>query len=504
MIFGNELTFELPQESAIQLLERNKIAGLQADKVVERKFVDTYFDSPRYRYFRAGITLFVRKEGWIHTQKARQQQAGARPKEWTTRLDAPAPAIVMSRELRSELGLSAKTAAPTRRIFSATLEQKILTFRTKSATFTLTVNVGMIRVAGHAFKYVAEPIFSAEIAQKDGSELDLFEFALRLAGRHELMLRSCPMEHRGFALASRSLRQPHVKATKVQLSETLSAGESFRLIVENTLHHLMHNQTAALRGDPNGIHQTRVAMRRLRAALRAFKKVLPYEGRKAFNGELRWFQQRTGPARDWHVFIDETLPKLKPADVDPEQLQILRRLARRIGLAHAHEAAELLRSRRFTRLLLQFGRWVAEMFEEGEPSKLDEPIVPFARRTMAKTHRDLLSEAAGARPGLMEDMHKVRIRGKKARYAGEFFSALFDDEQAKPYLQAVERLQDRLGTANDARVARTLMAEFKHGDLRTETVDGVHAWSSRRVARCLDQATPVLDDLRTVPRFWRP
>ena len=264
----------------------------------------------------------------------------------------------------------------------------------------------------------------------------------------------------------------------------------------------MSNQAAALRCDPKGIHQTRVAIRRLRAALRAFKAVLPYEGRKAFNGELRWFQQRTGPARDWHVFVDETLPRLKPRDVSAQEMAVLRKLAAQVGRARAEEASQLLQSKRYTRLLLRFGRWIAELYEDNRAEVLQDPVLAFARTTLRKTHRDLFKELERARPGVMEDMHKVRLRGKKARYAAEFFAALFEGDETQTYVETVEDLQDRLGAANDASVARLLVAELEYGKLDPATIDGIQSWSSRRVTRCLDQARPTLQLLQSADKFW--
>ncbi|NNF77005.1 MAG: CHAD domain-containing protein, partial [Rhizobiales bacterium] len=224
--------------------------------------------------------------------------------------------------------------------------------------------------------------------------------------------------------------------------------------------------------------------------------------RKAFNGELRWFQQRTGPTRDWHVFTDETLDRFKPSDVSAEELMILRKLSVQQGQMHGREAATLLQRRRYIRMLLRLGRWITELLEDKHAPGLWGPVLPFAGKALGSAHRDLLRQIERARPGSMEDMHKVRLCGKKVRYAGEFFSSLFGREDAQAYVQTVERLQDRLGAANDARVARGLVMELEHGKLKPETIYGIQAWSHRRVSRCLDQAQPVLQALQSAEAFW--
>ncbi len=503
MIFSEALTLKVSQETADKLVSGGKVYGVSAHMVADTQVSEAYFDNARYSFFKSGITFSIRKEGCGHTQVVRQVHADATETTWATPLDAHTQTLVLSDLWALNLGLKPKTAPPGRRIFTSSFRQRSFEMSRKKSLFMLNLTEGELRIAGPVFKNVAEPLIEVELMPVSGSETVLFDLALKMIESTDTSIQPDTRVSRGFALASRSLQKAHSKAKKVKLEPSMTVGEAFEMIIQNTISHLLDNQTAALRGDANGVHQTRVAMRRLRAALRAFKAVLPYEGRKAFNGELRWFQQRTGPARDWHVFADETLPRLKPSDVSPEEMVILRKLAAQEGKMHGQAAALLLQSRRYTRLLLRFGRWIAELFEDERYEGLKGPVVPFARKTLAKTHRDLLREIDNARPGVIEDLHKVRIRGKKARYAGEFFAVLFDGDDAQAYISLVEALQDRLGSANDARVARGLVAELEHGKLLPETIDGIQSWSSRRAAKCADQARPTLRALHTVQKFWK-
>ncbi len=503
MIFSEALRLKVSREACEKLVSGGKVYGMSAHMTADTQVSEVHFDNARYSFFKSGITFSIRQEDGEQTQVVRRLQADGTETVWTTPLDAPAQTLVLTESWALNLGLKPRTAPPGRTIFTADFRQRSFEMSKTHARFALTLKAGEVRVAGPVFKNVSEPLIDVDLVPVGGSETVLFDFALKLVEATDASIQPDTQISRGFALASRSLQKAHSKAKKVNLDPTMTVGEALEMIVQNTVSHLLDNQTAALRGDANGVHQTRVAMRRLRAALRAFKAVLPYEGRKAFNGELRWFQQRTGPTRDWHVFADETLAKLKPSDVGPEEMAILRKVAAQQGKSHGREAALLLQSRRHTRLLLRFGRWIAELFEDERSDGLNGPVVPFARKTLAKTHRDLLREIKDARPGVIDDLHKVRIRGKKARYAGEFFAVLFDGEDAQAYISLVEALQDRLGSANDARVARGLVAELEHGTLLPETIDGIQAWSSRRVAKCADQARPTLRALHSVQKFWK-
>ena len=56
------------------------------------------------------------------------------------------------------------------------------------------------------------------------------------------------------------------------------------------------------------------------------------------------------------------------------------------------------------------------------------------------------------------DLHRLRIAAKRLRYATEFFAPLFDEKAARDYRAVLARLQDALGSYNDA-VKMTLLAE---------------------------------------------
>ena len=244
-------------------------------------------------------------------------------------------------------------------------------------------------------------------------------------------------------------------------------------------------------------------LRRLRAALRAFKDLLPYDKRKAFNGELRWFQQRLAPARDWHVFVAETLPLVAADEPAAEpHMHRLRRLALEERRRATRVAIGVLESRRYARLILQFQRWLARLEDEVPAKVYDQPIAPFTKGVLRKTRRDLLRETRplGRLPG--EDLHDLRKRGKKARYATEFFRTLWINDDLKDYLRLMARLQDGLGAANDAAVARQILWSVRPARLDPDFVRVVQKWSQRRIDDCIRAAQPDWRRLRRAKPFW--
>lgn len=199
--------------------------------------------------------------------------------------------------------------------------------------------------------------------------------------------------------------------------------------------------------DPEDVHQMRVAARRMRAALRLFKDVLPPEA-NALNDELKWIAVQLGQVRDLDVQlmrVRDVGAKLGASDalVPYETWLEGQRQA-------AHRALkEALRSKRFSELGQRFPtvntEWLANATN-------DAPLVEDAPRRLRRAYNGLKKraeplDANSAAP----DLHAVRIRAKRLRYAAEFVEPLY----GKPAQRVVKRataLQDLLGELQDGTV----------------------------------------------------
>lgn len=387
-------------------------------------------------------------------------------------------------------------------VFVTEVDRTTLRLNARGAEVKLAVDEGVIRVENNGQRR-QEPICEAQLRLVSGDPARMMELALEVCEAFDATLTHRTKAERGYALARPALRPRSQKATLVSLTPDLSVGESFRIIVNSALDHLFANQVPVLRGDPGGVHQSRVAMRRLRAALRAFKTILPYDKRKALNSELRWFQQRLAPARDWHVFLDETIPLIAKANPGSEaQIEKLRRLARLERRRTTREAISYLESRRYARLILKFQSWLADLEKEIPARAFNRPVKPFAKSVLRKTQRDLVRETKPLVRLPAEDVHTLRKMGKKARYATEFFSPLWTGDDVKPYLKLMARLQDKLGSSNDAVVARQILWSVRPGRLDTEAIQLVQDWSDKQIHDCIRTAQPHWRRLRKAPRFW--
>jgi CHAD domain-containing protein len=184
------------------------------------------------------------------------------------------------------------------------------------------------------------------------------------------------------------------------------------------------------------------------------------------------------------------------------ELARLRRVAQYERRRATSAALEILESRRYARLILQFQRWVASLAIDAADAALERPVVPFARRMLRDTRRELLAEKRPLPRLAPATLHEVRKRGKKSRYAMEFFSSLWPAETVSAYLSTMEALQDRLGESNDASVAVRLLSALRPGRLDPEVLEPVQRWTNTRVTECITAAQPHWRNLRRAKAFW--
>jgi len=505
LILESELKFALDESAARKLLKSKRLRRAARGRARKRRLVSTYYDTPRHSLRKAGGALRVRQCGDRFEQTIKLPAPGPvgmqNYEEWNVPVAGPEPELQrFDQSLLRRLGRHGRPPELSK-VFTTDVERTTLVLTRGRARFELALDIG--KLTGHGTTAREEAVREAEFEMLQGSPLQLLDFLVELGEEIELHPLYQTKAQRGYALARPALRTHAAKSQGVVLAREMSVGTAFRHILGEALAQLQNNQQPTLEGRPGGVHQARVAIRRIRAALRAFKSELPYDKRKAFNGELRWFQLRLAPARDWHVFLSETLPLVAAANPRARaDLSRLRRLALRERRRATAEAQTLFDSARYTRLMLQFQRWLLAL-EKENPEMFDMPLAGFAAQALDRAHRDLLADARPLSRMSEEERHTLRKRGKKTRYAMEFFAGLWEGPRVERYLAVIGTLQDRLGEANDAVVARMLMASLRPRTLASESLLLVQDWSQAREVQCNRAGQPVWRAMQRAGPFWR-
>ena len=194
------------------------------------------------------------------------------------------------------------------------------------------------------------------------------------------------------------------------------------------------------------IHQSRVALRRIRSNLRTFRLLLDPAWGTALRAELAWYGNRLGELRDLHIIseiISGTAPQVMGArDVD----RLNDAVSTRVDTALAAIAAERGGARRFNLTEQMMVLWDGPAFK-AKASKPAGEVLPIMLR---RAWHDLRGASRRARKDPAdENLHKVRIRVKDLRY-GCNTVALIEGGPARKTAKAAENLQVKLGDFHDA------------------------------------------------------
>jgi CHAD domain-containing protein len=318
---------------------------------------------------------------------------------------------------------------------------------------------------------------------------------------------------RGYQLAVDEPSQPE-RAQPIAISRETSGRLAFTAIAQSCLRHVRANEGCARLGlDTEGVHQLRVGIRRLRALVGAYRKEITTEFGIYLARELDWLQTQCGAARDWDVFIAESLQRLHTRlPGDPAVSAMLRAAA-----ALRDESYVALRATlddpRYTELLLRLqlalmaGSWSA--VAEGSGAVLDRPAAEFALSVLDKRYRKLRA-IGGKRADLPEqDLHRLRIAGKRLRYTAEFFRSLYPKKSAAKFIAALGDVQDHLGSLNDAMVSRQLLLSLEGRIANANDIEAArHAsgiilgWQAARIDRDLAEFGSTWRKLRDRSPFW--
>ena len=259
------------------------------------------------------------------------------------------------------------------------------------------------------------------------------------------------------------------------------------------------------------MHQARVALRRLRSGMGAFKKLFPAEMLEPRAKLVREMAGTLGSAREWDVFAEHTLAPVMQQFPGHRGLAALERACARLRLAANRTAQRALASRRYQFLVLGLGAWLGEepwrSAASGKTRRAWElPVRDHAVGVLDRYYRRLLKRGRGLGGLSLPRLHRLRIAAKKLRYAAGFFGPLFSRRRSKPMLDALNALQDVLGAISDCAAAPALIhaaTAAARGPLRQEARLIVGHWNGAMLEDRRRELKRVWRTLRECDRFWR-
>ena len=471
-----ELKLELDRRSAVAL---EKQALFRDSEPRSQRQVSVYYDTAGGKLRKHGFTLRVRStdDGFVQTVKSLDSGAGLFSRgEW----ESPVKSIEPHVEQLEHTPAGDVGAKRLRAVVRSEVERKTWRSKKNDSLLEFAFDEGQLKADDRKAS-----VCELEIELLKGDAASAFEIARDLAEHVPVRIGVLSKAERGFALADDALDRV-TKAESVPVRSEMAVAEGFDLIAQSCIRHFRLNEPIVLKQrDPAALHQARVAMRRLRAALSIFRPVLEDKKFEELRGELRWFTGQLGDARNLDVYLEH---KRLPVGVR-KALKKKRRDA-------YDQVSEALRSKRFRILMIDLVAWTS-LGEWRSNDKAQRPLADYATRRIGKLWRKVASHGE-LEPMEDEERHQLRIEVKKLRYALEFVEPLHVEvgSRQKRFAKAVEALQDALGVLNDLAMTRTIALMV--GD--TRTIARTESGDVR--AKCLREAQACLDRLRKIGPYW--
>jgi CHAD domain-containing protein len=447
-----------------------RLPELIGDAIAERRFTSIYYDTPPRSLARAGITLRQRIEDGVTRWQLKLPRAGPS----RTELESAAQTEALPEDMHALLVAHLRHGALER---VAALETRRHGVRVRDGEHAV-AEVTVDHVAVVNGSRATERFSELEIELLDGDEDDLSRLERVLLG----------------AGARPSDGRPKVMRV---LEVPREAPLAQRPVASEQVAHLLRRQLAQLEAHDPGVrvgveaedvHRFRVATRRTRELIRATRPVLG-DALAPLRGELRWLAGVVGPVRDLDVLLARLRPEVELLDSDRDGGEsVLGALSDERG-TRREELLAALASERYVVLLVAFESAVASL------PRRDGDLRDVAAATMRRLRR-----AAEKLPESPPDaeLHALRIRAKRARYAAEL-AGLGGDKKTARLVDALKTLQDVIGEHQDAVVAEERLRALE----RPSAALAVGRLVERERARKREMRTLYPDALATALRRGR-
>ena len=403
----------------------------------KRIFTSTYYDTKSFALARLGITLRRRMEGGKGV--------------WQLKL----PADHARRELEIPHGSSKLPAEFADLLFAFFRGQdpipvtKLRTERqpheVKNHEHTL-AEITWDRVAVLENRRICKRLSELEIELVEGTDKNLRQITRQLkeAGAEEASFRPKMCQ-------ALNLEYPESEQT---LEAGATPAEHVKWMLKRQVDEILRHDPGTRFGkDPEDLHKMRVATRRSRALLRTARPLLDPERNAVLRREINWLAKILGTIRDFDVLLQK-LQKETQA-LPPSEQRFFETLLTKLESQRSIARASMLEALRSDRYLALLDRLISA-------SICTEIIHPnIALQDLANKEFDKLTKAVHNLPKdyTDEDLHRLRIRAKRVRYAAELAEQCAGKAAAR-FIKQIRKFQDLLGDHQDTVMMEQQLQNF--------------------------------------------
>ena len=510
-----EIRFAAHPDDLTRLARGGALSGVAVGRATTRRMSTIYYDTKDLGFAKAGLALRVRKIGRRHVQTVKNENSGNFASE-RDEYECPLPSAEPDLRFVPDAGVRERLQAIANDTELSPVIETDISRTTRVLTtdsgdeVELAVDRGEIRTFanGHA----ALPVSEVELELKHGQTSVLYDLARQLSRETSLTVASESKAERGLrALEGREIST--YKAGRTALSSDATAEDAFRATLAHCLKHITRNVSAVVEArDPEGVHQIRVALRRLRVALSTFGPSFRVAAIVELSARAKNLSDIFGDTRELDVFAGELLQPIEEAAKKPglPQLRLILEALRRESW---EGAVALVRSDDFTGFVLELASAIETRIWRGvaAPEQLGELLRPareLARETLDAKLKGACKRAKHLSSLNAEERHRLRIALKKLRYTAEFFAPLFPAKAVSAFLMRLSKLQDLFGALNDAATSEHILrrvTEHAGSNGTPELLEAaafVEGWHQSRIGPTWDNAKKRWKKFTKTEPFW--
>lgn len=458
---------------------------------ITRRINIGYFDTADFALHRGGAMLSVSRRGkrFIQTLSSTPPGEPERAIEWCREVREFIPDLMeFEQVLATEWEVSLKELA-IEPAFVIKVRRRECRLKIGTSAVDVVIDQGKIASGVHV-----RPVSEVKLTLASGQPHTVYEVAACIFKSHRFTLSTMSQATRGFSLA---IGHPpeFSKFVPLTLDQQGSGDTAILRILRAFQNHVLANHEAAADGrNSEGVHQLRIGLRRLRSALRLLRGIMPPEILGGFLQDARSAANACSAARNWDVFLTETLPKIVDGCENFGDFGSLQLAAERQRGEAYNSVRHMLSAEPYVRFHLALGMWIggAEWQTRAMASPgLSGPVTSFATAVLIDSHRRIHKRGEHFRRLSPQALHRLRVAAKNLRYTADSLGSVMGDltrkqKRTRRYFRALSRLQTQLGYANDMATTRQLIEALGNDRWNTPAVwqaaGVVVGWSAHSVA----------------------
>ena len=511
-----ELKVLIDRDAADKLKARAKSLTGMTRLPRARTLRSIYMDTEDHALRAAGIALRLRRDGrtWRQTVKSKSRMTGGLSQTGEVEITAPGGKVSLQAipdpELRAEIQ---------RRVNGHALEPVFETVMKRTASeitledgsrAELAIDVGEIKAEKRTAAFS-----EAEIELLEGSPEALFDLAAKLFPDGGMRFSTMSKAARGYLLAETGKIEAPLEprtAKRVPLAPDMTVERAGRDVLRECTDQIVRN-VSVVRGnpDPEGPHQLRIGLRRLRSAFLVFKPIFQCATLDRLSEEAKWLGGQVGRLRDLDVARDEIVAPALDQQAGEAGFSALDRALKLRQTAMRKEIRSVLESPRTQAFLLDLTCFVEtrgwfDPKDLEQTPRLARPMSNMASDAMEKRWLRVCKKARRIDQLDISARHALRKELKKLRYAVEFLAPLFKSKRVRPFVKRLKRLQNVFGDLNDLAMAEAMFlgpdAPCRSDPVAQRAVGFLIGASQGRSAASWVDAKHLWLDLRSSDRFW--